>query len=153
MFRISERFKEVDMQNLLAQLVQLENVINQLANIRSQLLVAHSNALLCLESLRWLKENKAPPSMLLPLGSGVFIKVGQPDLSLLMVSIGSGILVKKPIDEAISIMEERIKKLEQSIKDVEINLSKAINSYENVRNMIVMLQSKTQSKERGISES
>lgn len=82
-------------------------------------------ALGTLRGLEMAKDNE----VLLPIGSGTHLKAKLTDTQSVLLNIGSDIIAEKPVDEAIQILEERVKRLEATrdkLQEGLLELSKRI---------------------------
>ena len=60
-----------------------------------------------------LKEEKNPEETLMQLGSGIMIKAKPLDTKNVLYSVGAGIVVTKPVDDAIISIDKRIEEVEK----------------------------------------
>lgn len=79
-----------------------------------------------LETLKNFKELK---KAIFPLGSGVFVNAGVQD-NLVLVDIGTRILAEKTPEEAIAILEEKIKKLNEGFVSTQQSLEQVSDKLE-----------------------
>lgn len=80
----------------------------QLENLRSYLLdLSRSKT-----TLVNLKEEDNPEETLMQLGSGIMMKAKPLDTKNVLVSVGAGIVVTKPVDAAITDLDKRIEEVE-----------------------------------------
>ncbi len=70
-----------------------------------------------LESLRELKDVEAGAEILVPMGSGTFIKARLEKLEDVIMGVGADISVKKPIEQALKDLENRVEELERVKKE------------------------------------
>lgn len=66
-----------------------------------------------IEAIRNIK--KASKDVLVPVGAGTFISCPKPDPEKVVISIGANVLVNKKPEEAVKLLEERQKKVSESI--------------------------------------
>lgn len=70
-----------------------------------------------LESLRELKHVEADVEILVPMGSGTFVKARLEKPEDVIMGVGADISVKKPIDQALKDLESRVEELERIKKE------------------------------------
>ncbi|MBK5112453.1 MAG: prefoldin subunit alpha [Candidatus Heimdallarchaeota archaeon] len=83
-------------------------------------------------TLASLKEEKTPEETLIQLGSGVMMRVKPLEIDNVLYSVGAGVVVKKPIDDAIKSVEERIEEVEKERLAITDQLSRIIESIGNL---------------------
>jgi prefoldin alpha subunit len=74
-----------------------------------------------------MKESSNDAEILIPIGGGTFAFGTTKDTSKILTDIGSGIVVEKTPDEAISVIDKRIETLQTNQESL-TNLSQQINS-------------------------
>ena len=101
----------------------------QLQSQMGEIAAGVSEAMSALDALKALKNN--PEISMVPVGSGVYVKGGKINASVVLVGVGANILVEKPLDEAITIIEKRIEtsrelsdRLEKALNDINTRLNK-----------------------------
>lgn len=67
---------------------------------------------------------------LVPIGAGVFISCPKPDQEKVVLSVGSGMLVQKKPDEALKMLQERQKRMSDSLASSQSALDETIKSIE-----------------------
>jgi len=112
---MSENQSAEDRVNSLAMEVRiLESTFNELTarqNLLERALLENKAAL---EALKELGERK-PEEVLLQIGGGALVKSVPPSADRVLVNVGSSVVVEKPRDEAMVLLESRSKQAEQSI--------------------------------------
>jgi len=93
------------------QLTALREQIERL----SQASVEHQEVIQALESL----VDESSPKIMIPLGSGTQLLVGQPNNPGVVVDIGSGIQAEKNVSEAIEILKKRVSDIEELISTLQ----------------------------------
>ncbi len=83
-----------------------------------------------IEAIRNLKKMKG--DALVPLGAGVFISCPKPNPEKVVLSIGANVMVSKPPEEAIKVLEERQKKLSGAMGAAQEDLGKVIGAIESL---------------------
>ncbi len=90
----------------------------QLIQEREQIIARHLDELkgtrLALEDLKKLKLDNA----LIPIGSGNFINGKLTDIENIIVSVGAGIAVKKKREDALEIIDSRVKELQDILGEL-----------------------------------
>lgn len=92
----------------------LESTFNELTarqNLLERALLENKAAL---EALKELGERK-PEGVLLQIGGGAMVKSEPPAVDKVLVNVGSNVIIEKPRDEAVALLENRAKQAEQSI--------------------------------------
>jgi prefoldin alpha subunit len=89
--------------------IQMRYIESQANSIQQQMVIAE-NALISIDtainSLTELQKSKATESMT-PLGAGVFAYATLKDTERVLIDVGSGVVVEKPIAEATKLLGER----------------------------------------------
>jgi len=76
-----------------------------------------------LESLRELEKSKGESEILVPLGRDNFARAKLIDAQSVLVSIGSDVVIKKPIADSIQLAESKLKSYEQSLQALNTMIS------------------------------
>lgn len=101
-------------------MMQFQFLQSQLETVRAQLqqIVQHaeelSNTKLTIENLTITKPSEA----FVPLGAGNFVKGKIEDSNTILVSVGGGAAVKKTKEDAITIIEGRLSKLQDEVNEL-----------------------------------
>lgn len=111
--------------------------LNQTMEFARQQLEHSSVALEMLNAMSDVKEGQ---ELLVPIGGGTFITVDAKDIKNVKVAVGAGVVVEKPIDEALNYINsqaEQINKFSLETNDLyEKTVSKAIELQEKIENQI-----------------
>jgi prefoldin alpha subunit len=67
-----------------------------------------------LEAIKGLTEN-SPSEVLTQIGGGVLLRSPPPSTDPVLVSIGANVVIEKPKDEAVAILEERSREIEKTV--------------------------------------
>ena len=102
---------------------QLESIDMQLQYLQSTL-ADYQRARLTVEQLHAADENS---ELLIPVGAGTFINGSLKNASNVLIGVGAGIVIEKPVDEAIIKLEERIKRIQENLEKM-ISLGQRIQS-------------------------
>ena len=117
---------------------ELERISNELSMLQAsgeairQQMQAMQAAILEVTSALELIDNikKVKGDALVPIGSGVFISCPKPDPEKIVLSVGSGMLVQKKPDEAMKILQERQKRMSDSLATSQSSLDETIKAIE-----------------------
>lgn len=69
--------------------------------------------------------------VLLPVGAGAHVKANLTETGVVMLNIGADVIAEKPLEEAVAILEERLKRLEDTrdkLQDALMQVSKKLES-------------------------
>jgi prefoldin alpha subunit len=104
-----------DQVNTLAYEVRiLESTFNELTSRQNLLERALLENRAAQEALKQLSQQK-PEETLIQLGGGTLVRSPPPSIDKVLVNVGSNVVIEKPKDEAVAILEERAKEVEKSI--------------------------------------
>jgi prefoldin alpha subunit len=104
-----------DQVNTLAYEVRiLESTFNELTSRQNLLERALLENRAAQEALKQLSQQK-PEETLIQLGGGTLVRSPPPSIDKVLVNVGSNVVIEKPKDEAVAILEERAKDVEKSI--------------------------------------
>ncbi len=119
---------------------QFELLTQQLRFIES----AHVEALASIESLEAFSGLEGDVSTLLNLGGGVSVHATVTDTKKIMVGIGAGITVEKPVEEAITFLRDRITEMDASAKRLTESLGKLQEQMRAIEQRMQEIYSQTQ---------
>ena len=91
---------------------QLESIDMQLQYLQSTL-ADYQRAKMTVEQLHAVDENS---ELLIPVGAGTFVNGSLKNSSNVLIGVGAGIVIEKPIDDAITKLDERIKRLQENLE-------------------------------------
>ena len=91
---------------------QLESIDMQLQYLQSTI-ADYQRAKMTVEQLHTVDENA---EMLIPVGAGTFVNGSLKNSSNVLIGVGAGIVIEKPIDDAITKLDERIKRLQENLE-------------------------------------
>ncbi len=83
-------------------------------------------------TLTGLREEKKAEETLIPLGSGVMMRVKPLDVKTVLYSVGAGVVIKKPIEDAVKSVDERIEEVEKERIALADQLDRIIESINNL---------------------
>ncbi len=131
--------KKEELQKKLIELQILDanlKALQERANMINQKLEELQKTRNAIEELKITKPNKA----LIPLGSGNFVYGSIENCEEIIVGVGSGVAIKKKRENALEILEKRIKDLENNLNDVLKQSSAFVMQLEKVQQEIEKLQ-------------
>ncbi len=91
---------------------QLESIDMQLQYLQSTL-ADYQRARITVEQLHVADENS---ELLIPIGAGTFINGSLKNASNVLIGVGAGIVIEKPVDEAVIKLEERIRRIQENLE-------------------------------------
>ncbi len=95
----------------------LENTYNELTSRQSLLERALIESRAALESIKGLSEG-APKEVLTQIGGGAILRSPPPSVDKVMLGVGAGIVIEKPKEEAVAILEERAREYEKTLASI-----------------------------------
>ncbi len=117
----------------------LSQVANELKNRIDLINVAINDFETALSSLKEVSKLSDGESMLIPIGGNILIKVSFVKSEKVLVNVGSGVVVEKGIEDAVSYLEEKIKVMRDELK-------KRVNEYQNVLQRMSIIEQQVASK-------
>src|SRR5919109_1039660 len=90
---------EEEMRQLLAEIRFLESTARVLQSRLDIVTAALSETLSAIQTLEGTKEKDQDTDSLLPIGSGSFLKAKLTDPKMVMIGVGAGIIIEKPIED------------------------------------------------------
>ena len=97
---------------LVVEIRVLESTYNELT-ARQNLLESRA----ALESIKGLS-GQPPAEVLTQIGGGAMLRAQPPSTDKVLVSVGSNIVIEKPMDEAVAMLEERSRDVEKTIVSI-----------------------------------
>lgn len=105
---------------------QVEGIVKELALLNS----TANNLQMAKQTLENINELKEKPEVMLPIGGNAFLKADVKDTEHVLVGIGSDVIVKKGIPDAVSTIEKQLddinkarNKMEEQVKDIDKKMS------------------------------
>jgi prefoldin alpha subunit len=95
----------------------LESTYNELSARQNLLERALLETRAALDSIKGLAESPSD-EVLTQVGGGVMLKSSPPSVDRILVNVGSNVVIEKPKDEALALLEERAREVEKSIVSV-----------------------------------
>ncbi|HUS98978.1 MAG TPA: prefoldin subunit alpha [Candidatus Thermoplasmatota archaeon] len=91
---------------------QLESIDMQLQYLQSTL-AEYQRAKITVEQLHTMDENS---EVLIPVGAGTFVNGSLKNASNVLIGVGAGIVIEKPVDEAVVKLEDRMKRIQENLE-------------------------------------
>ncbi|MDG6900711.1 MAG: prefoldin subunit alpha [Nitrososphaerota archaeon] len=95
----------------------LESTYNELSSRQNLLERALLESRAALDSIKGLSSN-SPPEVLTQIGAGAMLRSQPPAADRVLVSVGANIVIEKPTDEAVAMLEERSRDVEKTIVSI-----------------------------------
>ncbi|MDI3502530.1 MAG: prefoldin alpha subunit [Archaeoglobi archaeon] len=105
---------------------QAEAIVQQMNVIQSAISEAR-------ETIEAMKALEAPSEILYPLGSGVYLQGEVKSAENVLMSVGSGVVVRKSREDAISVLEERIKEMTKRLEELATRYNEISAEVEKIR--------------------
>lgn len=109
-----ERTAEETVNALLVEVRILEGTYNELSARQSLLERALLEGRAALEAIKGLGEQQSG-EILTQIGGGALLRSKPPSTGTVLISVGSNVVIEKPKDEAVAILEERSRDIEKSL--------------------------------------
>jgi prefoldin alpha subunit len=77
-------------------------------------------------TLEGVKTQKSDEDALIPVGGGSYVRVKLSDISKIVMGVGAGVAVEKPIEESINEIKERIADLDKARTSLQEQLNQAL---------------------------
>ncbi|MAF51125.1 MAG: prefoldin subunit alpha [Nanoarchaeota archaeon] len=133
---MNDEEKQQKMMELQIMNQQSEQLRQQLAGLEEQM----ANLRNLEESLSNLEKEKVGKNMYTPLSSGVFVKARLEDNKEVLVAVGAGVVVKKNVKEARSMLKDQEKKMELVLMQVKGEFEKYATSAANIEHELSQSQ-------------
>lgn len=95
----------------------LESTYNELSSRQNLLERALLESRAALDSIKGLSSN-SPEEVLTQIGAGAMLRSQPPAADRVLVSVGASIVIEKPKDEAVAMLEERSRDVEKTIVSI-----------------------------------
>lgn len=112
-----EESSEDKVSNLAVEIRVLESTYNELTSRQNLLERALIENRAALDSIKGLADRKVG-EVLTQVGGGAMLRSQPPEVDNVLVSVGADVVIEKPREEALAIMEERTKEVEKSIVSI-----------------------------------
>jgi prefoldin alpha subunit len=133
---------EEEVRKLSVQLRYLEQTAETLQQRLSMVNVALNDLSYANATLEGIEQEKADAEMMIPIGGGNYISAKLARSDIVVVSMGAGVSVEKPLPEAKSIMKSRIDELQKTQISVQQQLTQIIERINLDRNRMESLLSR-----------
>jgi prefoldin alpha subunit len=110
----AQQSEEEKMNALAVEVRVLESTYNELSSRQNILERALLENRAALETLKGL-DGTTPTEVLVQIGGGVLVRSSPPSVDKVLVNVGASVVIEKPKDEAMAIMETRARDAENSI--------------------------------------
>jgi prefoldin alpha subunit len=130
---------EETMSALVVEIRVLESTYNELSARQNLLERALLESRAALDSIKELA-NQTSPEVLTQIGGGAMLRSKPPSTEKVMVSVGSNIVIEKPKEEAVAMLEERSRDVEKTIVSLigqRNEIAERLNSDRELLNSIV----------------
>jgi prefoldin alpha subunit len=84
-------------------------------------------------TLQGIKTQKTDADALIPVGAGSYVRTKLADTSKIVMGVGAGVAVEKPIDDSINVIKDRITSLDKARTTIEEQLNQTLNRIEQNR--------------------
>ena len=130
---------EQQLARAVSELQVLERALEELQGSIAALRAALSEHERALELLEELKARGSPSIILVPIGGGNMIQVEVKSVEEVYVSLGAGVVVRRPVDEAIDLMRRRMENLNSALRTREETLASYAQRADELRRLVEAL--------------
>ncbi|MEM1689220.1 MAG: prefoldin subunit alpha [Candidatus Hadarchaeales archaeon] len=113
--KLRDAFSQLSSYREMARILQQQ--IAELTNVRSELSMT-------LNFLQEMKKMKEGDQVLVPAGSGLFVKTRLDSTDHVLVGIGANVVIERTPVEAQQILENRIKEIDETLQNLQESLAK-----------------------------
>jgi len=131
--KVTENIQE-KIRNLAVELRMLESVAGEMQARISVVEAALREISMASLTIQGIGELKKDDEILVPVGGGSYIKAKIFDTEKVIVNIGAGVTVEKPVKEALSIFENRLNELENARNSLQQQFIQVLERMEALRN-------------------
>ena len=133
---------EQEIRKLSVQLRYMEQTVETLQQRLSMVSVALNDLTYANATLEGIEKEKENAEMLVPIGGGNYVNAVLPKSEKVIVGMGAGVSIEKPLPEAKSIMKERIEDLQKTQVSVQQQLTQVVERINLDRNRMESLLSR-----------
>jgi prefoldin alpha subunit len=133
---------EEEIRKLSVQLRYMEQTVETLQQRLSMVSVALNDLTYANATLEGIEKEKENAEMLVPIGGGNYVNAVLPKSEKVIVGMGAGVSIEKPLPEAKSIMKERIEDLQKTQVSVQQQLTQVVERINLDRNRMESLLSR-----------
>jgi len=112
------------LRNILSQLSGYREMARALQQQMAELTNLHSELSMTLNFVREMEKMKEGDQILVPIGSGSFVKARLDSVGRVLVGMGAGVVVEKSPNEAKEVLEKRMKEVDDILKNIRESLEK-----------------------------
>jgi prefoldin alpha subunit len=127
---------------LVVEIRVLESTFNELTARQSLLERALLESRAALESIKGLDENS--PEVLTQIGGGAMLRSPPPATDKVMINVGANIVIEKPKEEAVAMLEERSRDVEKTIVSLARERNEIADRLNSDRDLLNNLMAKSQ---------
>jgi prefoldin alpha subunit len=138
-----EQNEEERINSLVVEIRLLENTYNELIarqNLVERLVVESKAAL---DAIAGLTKDR-PSEILVPIGAGAMLRFPAPDPNRVLINIGSNVVIEKSKEEAISMLQNRLREAESSLNTLISQRNQIAQRLEADRQLLESLLRQTQ---------
>jgi prefoldin alpha subunit len=121
------------MRQMLVEIRFLENSARVLQSRLDMVTAALSEALTAISTLEGTRGKSVDTETLLPIGSGSFVKAKIVDAQNIVIGVGAGVCIEKPLEDSMKDLRLRSSELEKARVSVTQQLSQVLNQAEDYR--------------------
>jgi len=130
---MAERSSQNKLQSLLTQIGSYRELIHVLQQQISNLVEARSELSMTLNFLKNMRQLKPDTEVLIPVGSGALVPGRLATVEKVLVEIGSGVVVEKSAEEAVQVIENRIKEVDETVGRLQKDIADIQEKIEAIR--------------------
>jgi prefoldin alpha subunit len=140
-----EESDDEKLNNLVVEIRVLESTYNELTTRQNLLERAMIEDRAALDAIRGIGE-RGVGEVLTEVGGGAMLRSPPPNVEKVLVSVGANVVIEKPREEALAIMEERAKEVERSIVSILGQRDEIAQRLETDRQLLQALASRARKK-------
>ena len=133
---------EQDLSRALAELQALEQAISDLQNRAAALRALIGEYDGAIQLLEELKGRSSALKVLIPIGGGNFLRAEIREIEEVHVSLGAGVMIRKPLKEGYELIKQRRERLSQTLKAHEEAVANYAQRAEELRRLIQALSAR-----------
>lgn len=109
-----ESSEEERLNSLVVEIRVLESTFNELSSRQNLLERALLESRAALDAIKGLNEGKSD-QVLIQIGGGAMVRAPPPDIEKVLVNVGSSVVLEKPREEAVALLDGRAREIEKSV--------------------------------------
>ncbi|MBC7086174.1 MAG: prefoldin subunit alpha [Methanomethylovorans sp.] len=134
-----------DPRNLLIQHREYQRRAEALQQQISMVSLSAQDCLRAINTIEELEKEKAGSQAMVPIGSGSFIYAKLDVLDRVVVNVGAGISIEKPVDDAKEILQRRKNELEKILDKMNTTLAQLAQGMQAIEAQVAAMQQSAQS--------